>query len=124
MRGIDERPAQLFSYVDLERRVSADHPLRPIRALVDEVLDSLSRTFARLYARDGRPGIPPERLLRALLLQAFYNVRSERQLMEQLNTICCSAGSWVCRWMMRCGTRPCSARTATGFLTAKLPPSS
>ncbi len=59
MRGIDERPAQLFSYVDLERRVSADHPLRPIRALVDEVLDSLSRTFARLYARDGRPGIPP-----------------------------------------------------------------
>ena len=85
MRGIDERPAQLFSYVDLERRVSADHPLRPIRALVDEVLDSLSRTFARLYARDGRPGIPPERLLRALLLQAFYSVRSERQLMEQLN---------------------------------------
>lgn len=85
MRGIDERPAQLFSYVDLEQRVPSDHPLRPIRELVDEVLDGLSRTFAKLYARDGRPGIPPERLLRALLLQAFYSVRSERLLMDQLN---------------------------------------
>src|SRR5262249_37909867 len=77
MRGIDERPVQCFSYVDIERRVPADHPLRPIRALVDEVLHGLSRTFAKLYARHGRPGIPPERLLRALLLQAFYSVRSE-----------------------------------------------
>jgi len=85
MRGIDERPAQLFSYVDLERRVPLDHPLRPIRTLVDEVLHGLSRTFAKLYSRDGRPGIPPERLLRALLLQAFYSVRSERLLMEQLD---------------------------------------
>ena len=85
MRGIDERAVQCFSYVDIERRVRADHPLRPIRALVDEVLDGLSRTFAKLYARHGRPGIPPERLLRALLLQAFYSVRSERMLMDQLN---------------------------------------
>ncbi len=84
MRGRDERPVQLFSYVDLERRIPADHPLRAVRALVDEVLTGLSRTFARLYARHGRPSIPPERLLRALLLQAFYSVRSERQLMEQL----------------------------------------
>src|SRR6201997_1040280 len=85
MRGIDEKPTQLFSYVDLERRIPLDHPLRLIRALVDKVLAGQSRTFTKLYARDGRPGIPPERLLRALLLQAFYSVRSERLLMEQLD---------------------------------------
>jgi transposase len=85
MRGIDEKPTQLFSYVDLERRIAFDHPLRLIRALVDKVLAGQSRTFTKLYARDGRPGIPPERLLRALLLQAFYSVRSERLLMEQLD---------------------------------------
>src|SRR5215469_11902269 len=71
MRGIDEKPTQLFSYVDLERRIPLDHPLRAIRALVDKVLAGQSRTLAKLYARDGRPGIPPERLLRALLLQAL-----------------------------------------------------
>src|SRR5205085_11783804 len=76
---------QMFSYVDLEQRIPADHPLRAIRALVNEVLAELSRTFGRIYARDGRPSIPPERLLRALLLQAFYSVRSERLLMDQLN---------------------------------------
>src|SRR2546430_7789003 len=85
MRGIDEKPSQLFSYVNLERRVPSDHPLRAIRALVDAVLAGQSRTLTKLYARDGRPGIPPERLLRALLLQVFYSVRSERLLMEQLN---------------------------------------
>jgi transposase len=85
MRGIDERPVEFFSYVDIEGRVPPDHPLRLIRALVDEVLHGLSRVFAKLYARHGRPGVPPERLLRALLLQAFYSVRSERLLMEQLN---------------------------------------
>jgi transposase len=85
MRGIDEKPAQLFSYVDLERRIVLDHPLRAVRTLVDKVLAGLSRSFTKLYARDGRPGIPPERLLRALLLQAFYSVRSERLLMEQLD---------------------------------------
>jgi transposase len=85
MRGIDEKPSQLFSYVNLERRVPSDHPLRAIRALVDAVLAGQSRTLTKLYARDGRPGIPPERLLRALLLQAFYSVRSERLLMEQLD---------------------------------------
>ncbi|MFZ0694667.1 MAG: IS5 family transposase [Alphaproteobacteria bacterium] len=85
MRGEDERREELFSYVSLEKRIPADHPLRAIRTLVDEALGKLSRTFDRLYARDGRPSIPPERLLRALLLQAFYTVRSERQLMEQLD---------------------------------------
>jgi transposase len=69
----------------LEQRIAADHPLRAIRELVDTALKALSRDFDKLYARDGRPSIPPERLLRALLLQAFYTVRSERQLMEQLD---------------------------------------
>ncbi len=85
MRGEDQRSDGLFSYVSLERRIPADHPLRAIRALTDEVLAGLSRDFNRIYARDGRPSIPPERLLRALLLQALYTVRSERQLMEQLD---------------------------------------
>src|ERR1700751_2571257 len=85
MRGADQRSEGIFSYVRLEQRVPADHPLRAIRDLVDAALKELSREFGRLYARDGRPSIPPERLLRALLLQAFYTVRSERQLMEQLD---------------------------------------
>ena len=69
--AVDEKPAQLFSYVDLERRIAPDYPLRAIRALVDKVLAGQSRAFTKLYARDGRPGIPPERLLRALLLLAL-----------------------------------------------------
>ena len=85
MRGTDERDGILFSYVDLEGRVPADHPLRPIRALVDEALLVLSPDFERLYSKTGRPSIAPEKLLRALLLQAFYTIRSERQLMEQLD---------------------------------------
>src|SRR6201993_429130 len=85
MRGEDRRSEQLFSYVGLEARIAADYPLRPIRELADAALQWLSRAFERLYACDGRPSIAPERLLRALLLQAFYTVRSERQLMEQLD---------------------------------------
>jgi transposase len=85
MRGEDQRLEGFFSYVPLERRIPADHPLRPIRTLTDKALAGLSRDFNKLYARDGRPSVPPERLLRALLLQAFYTVRSERQLMEQLD---------------------------------------
>ena len=85
MRGSDERSGSLFSYVDLEARVRADHPLRPIRAIVNSALDRLSAEFDTLYATGaGRPSIPPERLMRALLLQAFYGLRSERQLMERL----------------------------------------
>jgi transposase len=75
----------LFSYVSCEARVPPDHPLRVIRAVVDEALEVLSPAFDQLYARLGRPGIAPEKLLRALLLQAFYSIRSERQLMEQLD---------------------------------------
>jgi len=85
MRGEDQRSDAFFSYIPVERRIPADHPLRTIRALTDTALAGLSRNFDKLYARDGRPSIPPERLLRALLLQAFYTVRSERQLMEQLD---------------------------------------
>lgn len=85
MRGSDEGGEGLFSYVSCEARVPADHPLRPIRAIVDEALEVLSPEFEGLYAKVGRPSIPPEKLLRALLLQAFYSVRSERQLMEQLD---------------------------------------
>jgi transposase len=85
MRGKDQRSEVLFSYVSLETRIPADHPLRAIREIVNEALHKLSPAFSRLYAREGRPSIPPERLLRALLLQAFYTVRSERQLMEQLD---------------------------------------
>jgi transposase len=85
MRGEDRQSGGLFSYVDLEARVPADHPLRPIRAVVDDALRALAGEFEALYSHLGRPSIPPERLLRALLLQAFYSVRSERLLMEQLD---------------------------------------
>src|SRR5215510_11452931 len=85
MRGSDMRTGELFSYVDLEERVPRTHPLRLIRRIVNEVLAALDREFAELYAAEGRPSIAPERLLRALLLQAFYTIRSERQLMEQLH---------------------------------------
>ena len=85
MRGEDRRSEGLFSYMRLETRIPADHPLRAVRELIDAALGDLSRDFSKIYSRDGRPGIAPERLLRALLLQAFYSVRSERQLMEQLN---------------------------------------
>ena len=85
MRGEDRSSGSLFSYVDLEGRVPVDHPLRLIRELVNDVLRSLSSEFEAHYSHMGRPSIPPEQLLRALLLQAFYSIRSERQLMEQLN---------------------------------------
>ncbi len=84
MRGSDKRSGELFSYVDLEKRVRQDHPLRAIRSLTETALEALSGDFAALYSGVGRPSIPPEKLLRAMLLQAFYSVRSERQLMERL----------------------------------------
>ena len=85
MRGSDAETGSLFSYVDLEARAPKAHPLRPIRRLVDAALGELWADFERLYAPSGRPSIPPERLVRALLLQAFYSVRSERQLVERLD---------------------------------------
>jgi transposase len=124
VRGEDERSEGFFSYIPVERRIPADHPLRAIRTLTEAALAGLSRDFDRLYARDGRPSIPPERLLRALLLQAFYTVRSERQLMEQLDY------NLLFRWFV--GSRPtirsgmprCSARTAIGCSAAISRPSS
>jgi transposase len=94
--------------------VPANHPLRQIRALVQEVLKDLSRTFGKLYSSEGRPSIPPEQLLSALLLQAFYGIRSERQLMEQLDY------NLLYRWfvglspVIAYGTRQPSRRIATG----------
>jgi len=85
MRGDDQQQGAMYSYISPEARVPQDHPLRGIRTLVDEVLRELSPRFAGLYARVGRPSIPPEKLLRAQLLQVLYTVRSERQLMEQLD---------------------------------------
>jgi transposase len=84
MRGTDRRSGELFSYVDLEQRVRADHPLRTIGEMANAALDAVSADFSALYSAVGRPSIPPEMLLRALLLQAFYSIRSERQLMERL----------------------------------------
>jgi transposase/IS5 family transposase len=84
MRGDDNLQEGIFSYISPEKRVPTDHPLRPIRKLVDEILKEMSPQFAKLYSNVGRPSIAPERLLRSLLLQIFYSVRSERMLIEQL----------------------------------------
>ena len=85
MRGEDTQNQTLFSYVRTDDRIPSNHPLRLIRQIADAALAALSGQFDAVYASEGRPSIPPERLLRALLIQAFYSVRSERQLMEQLN---------------------------------------
>ena len=84
MRGDDHQQEGMFSYISPEKRVPADHPLRPIRKMVDEILKEMSPKFAKLYSEVGRPSIAPERLFRSLLLQIFYSVRSERMLIEQL----------------------------------------
>src|SRR6266852_5921818 len=85
MRGTDSQQSSMFSYVSAERRVPRDHPLRAIRTMADTALSELSARLDRMYAVDGRPSIAPEKLLRGLLLQVLYTVRSERQLMEQLD---------------------------------------
>jgi transposase len=85
MRGDHSEPDAMFSYISPAQRVPKDHPLRAIRTMVDEVLQRLWSDFEKLYSHTGRPSIPPERLLRALLLQVLYSIRSERMLMEQLD---------------------------------------
>jgi transposase len=85
MRGENREQDGVFSYISAEQRVPKDHPLRAIRALVDEVLREMSPRFSRIYSTQGRPSIAPEKLLRALLIQVLYSVRSERMLMEQLD---------------------------------------
>ncbi len=94
MRGPDEKQASVFSYVSAEERIPQNHPLRAIRSTVDEVLQCMSKEFDAAYAKAGRHSIAPERLLRALLLQLFYSIRSERMLVEQLNY------SWLFRWFV------------------------
>jgi transposase len=85
MRGDDQQQSGMFSYVSLEERVPQDHPLRRIQEMVNQILRGMAQEFDGLYAKTGRPSVPPERLLRAVLLQIFYSVRSERLLMEQMN---------------------------------------
>src|ERR1700694_1854820 len=85
MRGRDHQQSQMFSYFSAETRVRKDHPLRAIRLMVDEILAQLSRRFDSMYASAGRPSIPPEKLLRAQLLQMLYSIRSERLLMEEID---------------------------------------
>src|SRR5687767_3879406 len=85
MRGSDEQTSHLFSYLSPEQRVRQDHPLRAIRRMTDEILTALSPRFTKMYSDIGRPSIPPEQLLRALLLQSLYTVRSERLLMEEID---------------------------------------
>jgi len=85
MRGNDQQQGHVFSYISPEQRVRKDHPLRPIHTMVDKVLQELSPQFNRMYSKVGRPSIPPEQLLRALLLQMLYSVRSERLLTEEID---------------------------------------
>src|SRR6266853_3811418 len=94
MRGVDHQQSKMFSYLSPETRVRNDHPLRAVRTMVDEVLDELSPLFETMYASTGRPSIPPEKLLRALLLHMLYSIRSERLLMEEIDY------SVLFRWFM------------------------
>ena len=94
MRGTDRQQADLFSYLSPEQRVRADHPLRAIRVMADQALENMSPRFDAMYAQTGRPSIPPEKRLRAQLLQMLYSVRSERLLMEEIDY------SMLFRWFM------------------------
>ena len=119
MRGDENTQDDVWSYIPLDQRVPVAHPLRPMRVMVDAVLVELSPQFHRLYSRVGLPSIPPEQLLRALLLQILYSVRSERLLMEQLDY------NLLFRWFVglkadgRVWTRRCSPRTASGCWMAR-----
>ncbi len=100
MRGLDTRQEGMFSYVSPESRIPKDHPLRPIREMVDDALKELSGDFDVLYSHTGRPSIAPEKLIRALLLQVLYSIRSERLLMEQLEY------NLLFRWFVGLNTGP------------------
>ena len=121
MRGPDDQTNHMFSYLSPEQRVRADHPLRAIRRMTDGVLAELSPRFAKMYSDIGRPSIPPEQLLRALLIQSLYTVRSERLLMEEIDY------SVLYRWFVGLGmddpiwSPTTSARTATGCWRATSP---
>lgn len=110
---MDEMQDPLFTTVKLEDFVPAGHPLRAIRLLVNDALKRLNGLFSVIYADTGRASIAPEKLMRALLLQVFYSVRSERMLMEQMRYNLLSAGSSGWRLRTPCGTTRCSRRTMT-----------
>src|ERR1700733_2878944 len=100
MRGLDAQQSAMFSYLSPEQRVPAGHPLRKVREITDRLLVELSDLFDQMYSTMGRPSIAPEKLLRALLLQVFYTVRSERMLIEQLDY------NLLFRWGLRSNRRP------------------
>ena len=114
MRGNQDFQGAMFSYISLEERVPATHPLRKLRAAVDALLATMNREFDAVYARRGRPSVPPEMLLKALLLQILFSIRSERQLVEEINY------NLLYRWFVglnieaSSGTTPPSAPTASG----------
>lgn len=127
MRGGDDRTEGLFSYVSCEAWVPSNHPLRPIRTICDEALEVLSPDFEALYSKAGRPSIPPKKLLRALFLQAFYSIRSERQLMEQMDynllfrwfvELAMDAAVWDVTVFTKNRERLLAGDVATKFLTA------
>lgn len=129
MRGGDDRTGSLFSYVDLEARVPAKHPLRAMRTLVNASLSALDGSFTALYAKTGRPSIAPERMLRAVLLQLLYSIRSERQLMERLEFdllfrwfvgLGIDDGVWDASSFSKNRDRLLTTEVAQGFLSALL----
>ena len=124
MRGAFADQGGLFSYIVPEARIPANHPLRKIRELVRDVFGELNRSLGKLYASEGRPSIAPEQLLSAMLLQVLYGIRSERQLMEQLDYNLLYRWLWGFRPMTRCGTQPRSPKTATGCRKGTYLPSS
>ena len=113
MRGDDREQGSMFSYRSLEDRIPKDHPLRPMRVMVDAALEDVGPLFRELYAKTGRPSIPPERLLRALLLQILFSVRSERQLMEELEYNLLFRWFVAWGWTTRGGCPRRSRRTGT-----------
>ena len=109
----------MFSYITPAQGVPKDHPLRAIRELVDAALKEMSPVFQRLYSRIGRPSIPPEKLIRASVMQMLYTIRSERQLMEQLDYNILYRWFVGLGWMTACGIRRCTPRTVRGFCAAR-----
>jgi len=114
MRGADVTQAAMFSYRTLEERIPREHSLRKVRTLVDGILVTLHAQFEAMYADSGRPSIPPERLLRASLIQTLYTIRSERQLVQHIEYNLLTVGSLGWTWMIRCGITPASPRTGSG----------
>jgi len=121
MRGDDVQQEAMFSYLSPDARVPQDHPLRPIRKMVNQALGELDGEFQSMYAREGRPSIAPEKLLRALMLQVFYTIRSARLLMEQLDYNLLFRWFSVYPWTIRSGTIPSFPRIKSAFFVQTWP---